>query len=285
MQENLHYIASMPFKDIVAQQQGNLSVSDRQIIQELLSDPARTAFLSAAEIGERVGVHEATVVRLAKKLGYNGYKDLRYDLRDEIAPAERVRRRLKGTTELATLVEQEIATLQALVNTIPQAAIDDAARLLIAARKVFVFGQGHASALVDYMNRRLRRSGFETIALRMQGRELAEHVLALNEQDVVLGFAFRTQPQGLAPLLNVAAHRGARSIVISDTVGVLLRPQPDILLAAARGEEDQFLTLTVPMVICNSVILTIARLDEGRSMKQLDHLSDLIRLFETEELD
>lgn len=254
-------------------------------MQELLSDPTQTAFLSAAEVGERVGVHESTVVRLAKKLGYRGYKELRSDLHEEIAPAERVRRRLVGTTELAGLVEQEIGTLQALVKTVPQETIDQSARLLMGARRVFLFGQGHATALLEYMDRRLRRSGFDTVTLTGQGRELAEHSLSLTHQDVLLSFVFRVQTRGLSPLLKQATQVGARTIMIADTAGPLIRPQPDVLLVASRGAEDQFLTLTVPMVICNALILTIARLDEGNSMRQLDQLTALIRVFESEEYD
>jgi DNA-binding MurR/RpiR family transcriptional regulator len=284
-QENLQYIASMPLKNVVAQQDHTLSDSDRQVIRELLSNPAVTAFLSAAEVAERVGIHESTVVRLAKKLGYRGYKELRHDLLDETAPADRVRKRLGGTTELAVLVDQEMGTLQSLVNSLPQQSIDDAARLLIQARKIFLFGRGHSTALLEYMNKRLRRSGFETVVLESHGRELAERVLTMNDQDVLLSFIFRLRTPGAPSLLKHTSRVGAHHILVSDMNGLMIRPQPGILLAASRGADDQFLTLTVPMVICNALILTIARLDQGRSVQQLETLNDLIRLFETEDMD
>lgn len=285
MQENLRYIARMPFKDVITAQHNTLSDSDQQIVQALLSDPRQTAFLSAAEIADRVGVHESTVVRLAKKLGYRGYKDLRHDLHDEIEPAERVRRRLADTTALGTQVDGEIATLHTLVETIPQELIDSAARLVMSARRVFLFGQGHATALLDYMDRRLRRSGFETVVLTGNGRELAERILTLTPDDLLLSFIFRVQTRGFQPLLDYTAQVGAPHIIIGDNASLMVRPQPDILLASSRGAEDQFLTLTVPMVICNALILTIARLDEGKSMRQLDKLAALIRAFEMEEDD
>lgn len=283
MHEKLQYHASMTFRDVVAQQEHNLSASDQQVIQVLLSDPATMAFLSAAEIAERVGVHESTVVRLAKKLGYEGYKELRNDLRQDIAPAERMRRRLASTNELSALIAEEIATLQDLVNTISQAQLDEVALKIIAARRIYLFAQGHSTALVDLMDRRLRRYGFDTVVLRYQRRDLAEHLMTLGERDVVLAFAFRVRPPGLSALLKYAARIGATTIVISDMLGVLLRPQPDLLLAARRGAEDQYLTLTVPMAICNALILTIARLDEGRSIERLDRLSDLIQFFDHED--
>jgi DNA-binding MurR/RpiR family transcriptional regulator len=281
----LQYIASMPFKDVITTQTHSLSDSDQQIVQALLADPRMTAFLSAAEVAEKVGVHESTVVRLAKKLGYGGYKELRQDLHEEIAPAERVRRRLASTTELATLVNQEISTLQTLVNTVAQEQLDQAARILIESRRIFLFGQGHATALMDYMDRRLRRSGFDTVLVSGQGREVAEQVLTLGSQDTLLSFIFRVQTRGLNPLLNRVKQTRARHVMIGDNAAFLIRPQPAVLLASSRGADDQFLTLTVPMVLCNALILTIARLDGGRSMHHLDQLSALIHLFEHEEHD
>ena len=45
------------------------------------------------------------------------------------------------------------------------------------------------------------------------------------------------------------------------------------------GLAEEYLTLTVPMAICNALILTIARLDEGRSLKALGRLTELTRGF------
>ncbi|RME97715.1 MAG: MurR/RpiR family transcriptional regulator [Chloroflexi bacterium] len=275
----------MAFKEVVTQHDGRLTPTDKQIAQELLSDPAKMAFLPAAEIAERVGVHESTVIRLAQKLGYSGYRALRADLQAEISPAGRIRRRLEHAPQLVNLVADEIAALNEMINTISQEQLEEAAQILIKSQRVFLFAQGHATSLLEFMDRRLRRSGFNTVVLKSQGRDLAEHLLTLNAQDAVLAFTFYAQPPGLSTLLDVAQETGAPSILISDTLGPLIRPAPDILLWARRGAEDQFLTLTVPMVICNTLILTIARLDEGRSLESLERLTGLISRFHHEDTE
>ena len=283
LQENLHYNASMPFSSTVSQYNGRLSPSDRQIVQEILSNPVEAAFLPAAEIGSRVGVHESTVVRLSRKLGYKSYRELRNDLRGELDPAERVRRRLVHTGELDAFVADEVAAMNQFVDSISQEQLDSAARALIAARRIFIFAQGHANALLESMDRRLRRSGFDTVTLNCQGRDLAEHLLTFSSKDVILGFAFHTQPPGLSALINLANNVDAQSVLVSDTIGPLIRPRPSILLSASRGAEDEFLTLNIPMLICNAIVLTIARLDGGQSIEALDRLTSLIRQFEKED--
>lgn len=275
----------MSFKEVVTQHDGHLTATDKQVAQELLSDPAKMAFLPAAEIAERVGVHESTVIRLAQKLGYSGYRALRADLQAEVSPASRVRRRLEQAPHMNALVADEIAALTEMMNTISQAQLEEAARRLIAAERVFLFAQGHATSLLEFIDRRLRRSGFNTIVLKAQGRELAEHLLTLSPKDVLLAFAFYAQPPGLKTLLNLAGETSTPTILISDTVGPLIRPTPDILLWARRGAEDLFLTLTVPMVICNMLILTIAQQDNGRSLKSLERLTGLMSRFNREMID
>ena len=58
------------------------------------------------------------------------------------------------------------------------------------------------------------------------------------------------------------------------------RPAPDHLLWASRGADDEFQTLTVPMAICNALVLTIAKRNRTRSMQALDRLGGLIEAFE-----
>ena len=187
----------MSFKEVVAQHNGRLTATDKQIAQELLSDPVKMAFLPAAEVAERVGVHESTVIRLAQKLGYSGYRALRANLQAEISPAGRIRHRLEQAPQLATLVADEIAALNEMVSTISQQQLEQGAQILIKSQRVFLFAQGHATSLLEFMDRRLRRSGFNTVILKSQGRDLAERLLTLNPQDAVLSFALYVQPPGL----------------------------------------------------------------------------------------
>ncbi len=272
----------MPFENVVAQHDQELTTAEKHIARELLSNPIQMAFLPAAEVANRAGVHESTVVRLAKKLGYSGYRALRADIQADHSPADRVRRRLAQAPELTALVSAEIEALNDMVSAISMVDLEKAARTLIQAERIYLFASGHATSLVTFIDRRLRRSGFKTVVLTGQGRDLAERLLTLTKHDAVLAFSFSHQPPGLASLLGLAAHQQAPTILISDTIGPFIRPNPDILIWAKRGAEGQFLTLTVPMVICNMLILTIARLDDGRSIENLERLSEMIRQFNNE---
>ena len=233
-------------------------------------------------------MHSAAAVRLARKLGFSGYPELRAKLQTQLiadsAPADRVRHRLAhidDETILDALVRSEIIALRDLNQHVSQTNIDEAAEALIRARKVFLFGHGHAVAIVELMQRRLRRSGLDVVKLVGPGRELAERSLSLEADDALLAFAFHSIPPGLVTLMSHARNAGAATLFISDLIGPMVRPKPDILLAAPRGGlAEEFQTSAVPTLICNALVLTIARLDKGRSLRALDQLNGLIEAFD-----
>lgn len=281
-------LSDMGLRSAIQGHDGRLSAADQRLIRELLAKPTEAAFLSAADLAARGGVHQAAATRLAKKLGYRGYPQLRADLQaellDTIGPGDRVRRRLAqatGDSLLVAVVADEIAALSELPAQLSQAHLDTAAWMVAAAERIFLYGHGHATALVDLLDRRLRRSGHLTVSLVGAPRDLAERSALLTARDLVVAFAFHRRPPGLRTLLEHAGATGAPSILISDPSGPLLRPQPTILLAAWRGEEMEFQSLTVPMAICNALVLTLARLNPD-SVAALDRLTSLIDQFERE---
>lgn len=276
----------MTLQEVVEQYHGRLTKTDRKVVEELLSNPREGAFLSLPELATRAAVHPTSAVRLAKKLGFNGYPELRSQLQAELLdvppPAERVRQRLAhmgGRSILAALVASEIAALRRLPDLIDQADIEQAARAIIRARRIFVFGRNHAAALMQLLTLSLTRSGYAARRVERYGMELADDLLDLSAKDLVIGFSFTKPPEDLQAALGYAKNSGAKTVVISDHTGATLRPRPDILLAASRGARGESQSLTVPMAVCNTLILEISRLDRGRSLKQLEKLDALERRF------
>lgn len=54
-----------------------------------------------------------------------------------------------------------------------------------------------------------------------------------------------------------------------------LRRRPDVAFHATRGEDEEFVTITAPMLICDAIALTMTKLDGGESIESLRNLNDL----------
>lgn len=263
-----------------------LTPSETRLVAELMRAPREIALVTSAEFAGRVGVHEATTSRLARKLGFQGYSAFRDALRIEYVQRSEPAHRMSLTIEAAEgdlvshLIATEVAALSSLGDHLDSAAILAAAQAMNG-RRMFIFAHGHATSLADMAERRLRRMGIEVRMLRGNARDLAEQALAMRAGDGLLCFAFRRQPQGYAPLLRLAAEMGAVTLAISDTIGPQLRPAPQVLLAAPRaGLPGGFQTLTVPMLVLNALILALGAAGEAATMEPLDRLGELIDRFE-----
>ncbi len=244
---------------------GGLSPTEERLARVLIEDRDFCAFASTGEIAARVQAHASALVRLARKLGYRGFPELRAEIRGELLGRSRtdelVRRRLDDTgdrTVLERLVERDIAALAELPGHLGQDALDAAAVRLLGAPRIFVLAEGTAEALARHATHRLRRAGLMTVQIAPDPRSAAEAGALLRAPDAVLGFGLREVPDLLQSLYARARAQSAATILIADMAGILLRPAPDHLLAAPRGSELESGTLTVPMAILNALILTVA---------------------------
>ncbi len=266
-----------------------LTPSERMLVKEVMARPREIALSTAGELAERAGVHEATASRLARKLGFDSYANFRDAIRDEFIvqtdPAVRMRNTLaqsRGNSLLGGLIAQEIEALTHLPDYIGDDRLKAAARQLTDRRKVFIFARGNAESLAVLMERRLRRMAIDAVLLSGDNRDVAERLLALNADDALLAFAFRRQPRHYAAVIEHARKVGAFTLAIAGSIGPALTPAADMLLSAPRsGTADGFQTLTVPMTICNGLILQMAETAERRSLVRLEELGRLISTFET----
>ncbi|MEJ6395832.1 MurR/RpiR family transcriptional regulator [Gymnodinialimonas sp. 2305UL16-5] len=266
----------------------NLTPNERRLVQSVIESPTAAALGTANELAKAVGVHEATASRLARKLGYDSYAAFRDALRDEFIATRETATRFEKTitdsssdTILGKLAHEEANALGRIEEFITADQIAQVAEILMQAGRIFVYGYGNAEVLSLMMIKRFRRFGKDVHQLTADPRAMAEQVLGLRSGDAVLIFAFRRPPRAYGALIETAREAGARTIVISGTSGALLAPAPDHLLAAPRsGDPDAFQTLTVPMTICNAIVIAAGHTERDESLKKLDQLGQLIERFE-----
>lgn len=263
----------MQLQEMISAYRGKLTPADRRLVDLLLADPTAAAMSSATELAARADVHAASLVRLAKKLGFEGFPDLRARLREAVIaqdlPADRLRRRVADIPPEAVLesvIAQERAALVGIMDHVGEAQIRDAAARLAGARRVTLFAEGTARQLAALMADRLRRLGFLTDQVAAEPREMASALTGMDSRDVLLAFAFARTPRLLPGMLRETAALGATSILLSDMGGPLLRPAPDVLLAAPRGPNGQSQTLIVPLAICQSILLALTMREPDRML-------------------
>jgi DNA-binding MurR/RpiR family transcriptional regulator len=75
---------SKPLRDRLTEALGSASKADRALASYMLSDMGTLPFETAASLATKVGVSEPTVGRFARAIGYDGFKDLKRNLKNDM---------------------------------------------------------------------------------------------------------------------------------------------------------------------------------------------------------
>lgn len=203
----------------------------------LIDFPAEIPLQSMRNIAAAAGVQPATLVRLTKSLGYEGWDELRQVFvrglqqlpRRYADQAEEVVRRRSGRSVLSRHVSTHIANLQ-LLEELNNENLAQAVRVLQRSRHVHVAGfrASHAAAyILHYLYRLFRHS---VTLLRGDAGLLEMELRALEPADavVIIGFAPYSQ-EGLR-VAQAAQERGCCIVAICDSELAPLARHADVTL-------------------------------------------------------
>lgn len=285
MSNEIH--ATADFGEIVAEYYQQLTKSEEQIANYLRRNQEEAAFLSAAELATRLDLSEATIVRFARTIGFENYpamrKVLQENFRRRVTHSTRLQSRLEDFREGGDILERMIASeidyLSQALETIDKEAFHQAVELFKSHRRVFVFGVGPSISLVDLMEIRLRRTGWDVIPLTTTGREMLEPLLSMTDQDLLFTICFFDVTPSLELVLNYANEVSCKVVMLTDTLGSILGDKAEVVLAARRGPVSGFHSLVVPMTVINTLMLALAQEDQEHAIKNLDKLDELRERF------
>ncbi len=271
------------FKRLLEEKNEGFSKSQKKIAAYLLSDHDHAAFMNAAELAARLEVSEATIVRFAVALGFEGFPQLRKFLqnilRDKVSPAIRMQNKLEDLRHgeghiLSQVVEMETKSISEIGHTVHVREFDTAVSAILRAQRLFVFGIGPSRILAELIQLRLNRFGIQTEGLMESGRDLLDKLLLLRPGDVVFASAFTRMTGELIAVLKHARRVGCAKILITDITDTDLFSYVDTVMSVKRGPIHSFHSMTAPMTVINALILAVAMAKPEESLRSLAELEE-----------
>ena len=274
---------NVDFSQMISEHFNDLTKSEKRIANYLRKNQEESAFLSASELADRLGLSEATMVRFARTMGFPSYPAMRTllqeNFRQRVTHSARLRSRLDDLREAGDIFEQvtvsEIDYLTQALQSVKREAINQAVNLMIKCDHIFVYGTGPSITLVDLINVRLARFGKQVIPLTSAGREVLEPLLLMTDRDLLFAIGFFDIHPTLQIVLNHAEEVNCPVVLLTDTLGSIIGSKADVILAAKRGPVSAFHSLVVPMTIINTLLLAIANQNQEEVLKNLDKLDQL----------
>jgi DNA-binding MurR/RpiR family transcriptional regulator len=244
-------------------QADRLTATERKIAAVLADEPQAIAFGTVAAVAQKAGTSGPSVVRLAVKLGYEGFVDLQADVQGELAkqlgPArERIRQRPPGDLIGRVLAAEQDNVAQTL-HRLSREGLDRAVSALAdPARQVWVFAGTETAPIGTALANQLTQLR-EGVTL-LGGSEVAvsRALAALAPPDVLVAIDIHRYERSLVSIVRWAQMRGAEVMALTDSpLSPLAAIASETFFISARGV-GPFDSMTGGIALANTLIGAVA---------------------------
>jgi DNA-binding MurR/RpiR family transcriptional regulator len=266
-----------------------LTATEQRVARFLADHPQQAMFASAEELGRFTGTSDASVVRTAKALGFDGLPELKRSLQvrlgELMTPANRLHNTLSSMGSgpeqvLAAMIADRIHLIEDIGRVIDPAAFTRAVRLIVDARETLVCGIA-GLVLAEYAAIRLTRLGRRARFVTDSGEQLVNHLLPLDRHDVLVAIAPNRLAREMRIVLDYAHGVGAKVVLLTETLGEALRDHTDVTLSVPFGVVDRYGGQVTTLVLLEALTVAVAAADEERSLKAITTMNELRRQLES----
>lgn len=257
-----------------------LTENQKRVARLLLDEPDWVMRASVAEIAARLQVSAPTIVRFARKIGYDGLRDLKLRLAGAIALRELAAAPPAPGGDGADDVIRSVADgLTAVLanwgRQIDPAALDTAADAIHRARQIMCVGANVFSNLLSQkLQGELYRLGYNAHALSDISYQLVA-TATLTAEDVLIVISLAGQLPALLRAIELAKTRGVFIIAITRS-GTALAAKSDIVLQIDASNDPlmlQGIDVSVLQTVTVETLIILVGLKQGAGsrLKQGSH--------------
>ena len=256
----------------------SLSKGQQRIANFIINSYEQAAFMTAARLGETVGVSESTVVRFAYALGLEGYPALQDRMQEMVlgrltsVQRAQLASGLKKNEVFKTVLTTDMNSIRTTMEMADEDQFDQAVDLILKARKVFVLGLRSAMPLAMFLAYYLDYICGNVITFAANIQDLRETMVRMNDQDAFICISFPRYSSRTAEAMAYAKSRGAKTIALTDKLDSPIGTMADVVLLAKSDMASFADSLTAPLSVINAIIVA-AGLQSEKEVQ--DHLREL----------
>lgn len=270
---------------------GDLRRSEKQAADYILSHMEEAADLPLDRLAYSAKVSQPTVLRMLKALGFNGYKDFRYQLVAELAretDREKPDQIMYGYTlsRQDTLEEIPIkmaATTQRMMEetlkNFSGKSYQKAVQKLKKARLIDIYSVENSEVTAMDLLTKL-------LYLGLPCRHFSDYYFqrisagSLTLEDVAVGISYSGESKDTVDVMRTARKAGACTIVITNFRDSTIAKYADILICTSQEQffyGDAIFSRTTQLLIVDMIYMGIIASDYERYVEQLNRCEKVVR--------
>ena len=254
-----------------------LGTQREKLIRSILDNSEETCFLSSRELAKLYDVDAATIVRAVQALGYSGFADFTFDLRQHflahITPYTALKAATREKRSVADLIDhgldKSLDNINALRSDLDRNRVVEFAKLVHRSEKILVVAADFASSLAHHLAYGLMVLGIDAEAPPGSEGNLQHKVKLLTEKDLLIAISFGQCLRVTVEALQKARKQGVPTFGITDSSTTPIARYSDDHFIVAATSPSFMNTYAAPMALLNAILIACAHVNPKRSLTQL----------------
>lgn len=256
----------------------------------------KAAFLTAAKLGETVGVSESTVVRFAIYLGYKGYPEFQKALEELVRTKLNSIQRMEVTYGkvpqseiLDTVLHSDIDKIKMTLDAVDHEAFELAVETILQAKNIYIVGIRSCAPLAGFLAFYLNLI-FDGVRLlnTNSASELFEQMIRIGEEDVIIGISFPRYSMRTLKALEFANNRNAKVITLTDSIHSPMNLYSSCNLIARSDMASIVDSLVAPLSVINALVVALSmrkQKDVVATLESLEKIWDEYQVYNNDEIN
>ncbi len=259
------------------------SKGQKKLADFIRKDYDKAAFLTAAKMGEEVGVSESTVVRFATALGYDGYPGFQRALGEMVRTKLNSIQRMEVTYGrisqgeiLASVLQSDIEKIKMTMETIDHESFEMAVDTILKGNRVYVIGIRSCAPLASFLSFYLNLiCPHVTAVTTNSSSEIFEQLIRIGEEDVIIGISFPRYSMRTLKALEFASNRKAKVITLTDSVHSPMTLYSSCNLIARSDMASIVDSLVAPLSVVNALVVALCMKKQKEVISTLETLEQI----------
>lgn len=256
----------------------------------------KAVFMSAAKLGEAVGVSESTAVRFASLLGYKGYPEFQRALellvQEKLSSIERIEiasGKMSRQEVLETVMRADAEKIKLTLDNIDRKAFETAVDCILEAERIYIIGVRNCASLALFLGFYLNQM-FENVTIVSTNNfsEIFEQMMRIGSRDCIVGISFPRYSMRTLKAMEFANDRNARIITLTDSVNSPMTLYSSCNLLARSDMASIVDSLTAPLSVINALIVSLCIKKQDTVIDNLEMLENIwneYQIYEPDEIN
>lgn len=259
-----------------------LTSAQKKVMKFIFNHLNEVIFMTASALGRKTDVSEATIIRLAQSLGFDGFpafqKYLRRLHQDKFTTVKRLEKALdfpETADPFVNTIQIDIKNISAMAEAVSEKIFNQVVDQLWKAKRVKIIGLRSAFSLAVYLKFGLQFLGKEVSLIQPSHGDLWDQLARLARNDLLVGISFPRYSNLTVDTVAFAREKQCKIIAVTDTIVSPLTPYSDWVLVAPCQSESYMDSFTAPMGLFHALLTAMSLKKPETALAAFKRLEEL----------